>query len=888
MTFGENNIIIKVKGSGEQKICSDFHKPNEIYLLDNSGVQNLLVENSNVVTLVDEESTLLLKYNDESISATGLFSDLSNIIDINLSNCILKDMASMFTNCVNLKTITLDGINTNEVHDLYNLFNNCHNLISVDLSYFDFSNVNDFRNIFSNCTSLEYINLQSYDESILGTLMTGIEIESDILKNIIICVNEEKAPNLYTSINEGKCSLSYCGSDWKQKRLKYDADSDSCIENNDGNIDEDNEEILNTNLNRDENIYLTTIIDRSEVKKEILKDFFVDNIFNNINNNKEMKNVVDDIINAIKEGEFKNYMNEYNQTELANKKDNNFYQIATLSSQLNNNEIAFVNLGDCEAKLRNISNINPDEELIIFKISKIIPETHTQVIEYTIFTIDGVQLNLDICKDFRIQYDIPIQLSEKDIYKHDPNSDFYNDKCIQYTSETGTDMTNYDRKEQFNEKNLALCENDCEFKEYNKKNKKVICDCKVKNVFNTFDEIDKRKLLKKFTNYKNIFNLDVFKCSKLLFSKKGLVSNIGSYIILSIIFLHIINDILFIAIGYPIFYNRINKIIINDNNNNLSKNNNNQPIRVANTKKSKTTLGKKSKKKSLSFPPNKRKFAKKSKSHKQTKKQKQSTSKISLSKEIYLSKNEINKIPTVDKININNNTEMNDFEMNSLSYQDAQKIDFRSFSEYYLSLIKTKQLIAFTFFLKSDYNSQIIKINSFFTSFCLYYTIKALFFNDNVMHVIYQNAGVYDFIFQIPQILYSTIISAVIGVLLSKLTLTQANIAEIKNTKSERDSLKYKTEFNKFKKIIKIKLILFFVINFVLLILFWYYLSSFCAVYKNTQIYLIKDVLISFGLSLIYPFAINIFPCIFRIYSLKERNNKHKYSFIFSKILQLI
>ena len=156
------------------------------------------------------------------------------------------------------------------------------------------------------------------------------------------------------------------------------------------------------------------------------------------------------------------------------------------------------------------------------------------------------------------------------------------------------------------------------------------------------------------------------------------------------------------------------------------------------------------------------------------------------------------------------------------------------------------------------------------------------------MHVIYQNAGVYDFIFQIPQILYSTIISAVIGVLLSKLTLTQANIAEIKNTKSERDSIKYKTEFNKFKKIIKIKLILFFVINFVLLILFWYYLSSFCAVYKNTQIYLIKDVLISFGLSLIYPFAINIFPCIFRIYSLKERNNKHKYSFIFSKILQLI
>ena len=164
----------------------------------------------------------------------------------------------------------------------------------------------------------------------------------------------------------------------------------------------------------------------------------------------------------------------------------------------------------------------------------------------------------------------------------------------------------------------------------------------------------------------------------------------------------------------------------------------------------------------------------------------------------------------------------------------------------------------------------------------------ALFFNDSVLHVIYQNSGVYDFLYQLPQILYSTIISTFVGLILSNLSLTQVNVVKIKNSKKDRDSSEYKNEFNKFIKVIKIKFILFFVINFILLILFWYYLSCFCAVYKNTQVYLIKDVLISFGTSLIYPFFINLLPGIFRIYSLKDKNKNHKCIYSTSKILQLI
>ena len=61
----------------------------------------------------------------------------------------------------------------------------------------------------------------------------------------------------------------------------------------------------------------------------------------------------------------------------------------------------------------------------------------------------------------------------------------------------------------------------------------------------------------------------------------------------------------------------------------------------------------------------------------------------------------------------------------------------------------------------------------------------------------------------------------------------------------------------------------------------------FGAIYKNTQYHLLKDTLISFGLSLLYPFAIYILPGIFRIPSLSNRKIKRECLYDFSKILQI-
>ena len=60
----------------------------------------------------------------------------------------------------------------------------------------------------------------------------------------------------------------------------------------------------------------------------------------------------------------------------------------------------------------------------------------------------------------------------------------------------------------------------------------------------------------------------------------------------------------------------------------------------------------------------------------------------------------------------------------------------------------------------------------------------------------------------------------------------------------------------------------------------------FGAIYKNTQMYLLKDTLISFGLSLITPFIFYLIPPIFRIPALSNTHNKRQYLYNFSKFLQ--
>ena len=213
--------------------------------------------------------------------------------------------------------------------------------------------------------------------------------------------------------------------------------------------------------------------------------------------------------------------------------------------------------------------------------------------------------------------------------------------------------------------------------------------------------------------------------------------------------------------------------------------------------------------------------------------------------------------------------EKKDFELNSLDYEEAIKLDKRNYCEYYFSLIKYNHPLIFSFGCYQDYNPKIIKIFLFFYSFILDLTINALFFNDDTMHKIYEDKGKFNFLYQIPQIMYSTLISKFIDGFIRKLALSQDNIVELKQEKD-------KAKLN----------IAFFLISFIILMFFWYYLICFCGIYVNTQMHLIKDSGFSLFTGLLIPFAMYLIPGIFRISSLRVEKPTRGFLYKFAAFIE--
>ena len=229
-----------------------------------------------------------------------------------------------------------------------------------------------------------------------------------------------------------------------------------------------------------------------------------------------------------------------------------------------------------------------------------------------------------------------------------------------------------------------------------------------------------------------------------------------------------------------------------------------------------------------------------------------------------------------------NNIKYIDEELNRMSYEEALENDKRNYWQYYWSLLKKKHMIILTFVSNNDYNVFLLKCSLFVLSLALFFAINTLFYKDSTMHQIFTEQGKYNLIYQIPQILYSTLISFVMTYLLKKLSLSQNEIIRIKK---EIDRVKAKKLATKTKKCLKIKLYSFFFIGLFLLLFFWYYISAFAAVYKNTQIHLIKDTLISFAISMSYPFLINLIPGIFRFFALKSEKHDKKCLYKTSQII---
>ena len=115
----------------------------------------------------------------------------------------------------------------------------------------------------------------------------------------------------------------------------------------------------------------------------------------------------------------------------------------------------------------------------------------------------------------------------------------------------------------------------------------------------------------------------------------------------------------------------------------------------------------------------------------------------------------------------------------------------------------------------------------FLLIFIIILTVNGFFFFDSTMHKIYINAGNLDFLYRLPQIIYSLLITSILKSLIKKLGSSEHDILNIKKDVNNKKSKKEITEKIYY---LKIKFTIFFIICYLLILFFWYYISCFCAI----------------------------------------------------------
>ena len=565
-------------------------------------------------------------------------------------------------------------------------------------------------------------------------------------------------------------------------------------------------------------------------------------------------------------------------------KDNLIFQITSGENELNiingvtDNKcnLSVINLGQCEKTLRDTYLINASIPLIVLKLENKTTNIASKDIKYEVYnSYTKEKLDLSVCNNnINILYPISLDDNKKYLYENlgqlgydifDIQDSFYQDICAKYTNDNGTDMLLYDRKNDIYDFDFS-CPSNCRYNSYSNQTSFLSCECSIVNKNITLEDIG-NIVIDSFLNVFHTLNYKFIICYKLVFHLNVITKNYGSIFTISLFILYLVFLIFYIIKGTkPLIKkadNFIKKKRKKNPNNNLSFN------KEEGHYKSNQTIEKKSKKKlNNSVITNSRGNENPLLVVRSLKKKDRKEKKSDKNNKMNKNENILYNILNQKKRN-----KLSKFELNNLEYIKAIKYDKRTFIQTYISKLKNKHLIMFTFFANKDFNLIYIKIARFSFSVCTNLAMNVLFFFDETMHKIYLNYGDYDFIQQIPQILYSSLISQIIDILIDFLIITEKDIHKIIDLKQSNPK-KNNDKIKSIIKLIKIKYILFFIISSLLFAFFWYFISAFCAVYENTQIIFLKDFITSFFTGLLYPFGIYFILAFFRVISLKDKDKK--------------
>ena len=555
-----------------------------------------------------------------------------------------------------------------------------------------------------------------------------------------------------------------------------------------------------------------------------------------------------------------------------------------------------------------------DIELIIVKIDLRRNDTLSAQIEYEIFDPITKEPFDDLSSCNNIIIYTPIFASQsylnkiKEIYDEgydifNINAKFYSDLCLPfYDKNFNADLTLGKRQKIYYYINANLCEAKCKYIGFDIAKYKAICDCPIKQEISL--DISNKNIFNSKENEQTIYyketisNFKTAKCFKTIFSKIGFKYNWGSYFMMLMIIGFIIFTIIWFKKGEDMILSYIREILdiilmgidsaykekVKKNYEemiNKSKNKNKKKIMLNESKElNDTEENDDNNNKENNITKDKEIInsdqALRDKENEIFRKKGPKKNAI-LIRSIGLKKE--NKMPPekliLEKKKINYNNNLTDIEKDLLSYDKAKIMDNRNYYGYYWSLIKYRQLILFTFFSFDDYNFFYIKIISFFLLLSLNLLYNYIFFFDKIIDEIYDNEGKYSLKIHILNIFICSILFS-LTILLCRLIIT-SHKKFIKLKEFDKYEMAQKESYSIYKKLI-IRYIIFISVGALLLLIIWYFITGFCAIFHYTHNHLFINAFFSFLFSMIYPFIYCLLPTLFRHFGLKK-NKKNYYCF---------
>ena len=196
-----------------------------------------------------------------------------------------------------------------------------------------------------------------------------------------------------------------------------------------------------------------------------------------------------------------------------------------------------------------------------------------------------------------------------------------------------------------------------------------------------------------------------------------------------------------------------------------------------------------------------------------------------------------------------------DDELNELPIDKVLKYDNRSFCRYYGSILIFSHIILNVFFRHNDYNLFTVKLGLLFMTFPINLTMNIFFFtNKNIKLSYIKNMDdISTFWSNIANTVYSSILANALLIILKLICLTHNSVRQLRKKK---DVELAKIESVCVLRCIKVRIIIYYILSFAFLLVFGFYVLSFCAIFENTQIELVKSTFTSWLISLLYPFII--------------------------------